>query len=242
MSYYRLLNIQYNVCEISPHLAIEFLKEHHEKHSCCSNISDCYGFFVEKSGGLFGTESELLGVITFRKPWNKKVSSGVFGSEYANDVLEIHRVKIKYNTICDYTGYELLIVESIKQLYKKHQNLKGIVAHTADLSIGTILSVDANFSRCGDKGLVKYVKLLYSNEEEHKELVRMCRIKQVVEKESAKLTYVRYDEIDDFLRKLGDVWKKKDSNLQFGQLVSKVFSQNLPNKDEEEIIKELWSF
>ena len=234
-----VLKSKYEVGEISAHIAINYIKEHHEKQNCCSNIIASYGLFSKSNkAGLFGDEYELCGVIAFRRPWNNKVSSSILGKDYSNNILEIHRLCI---SDIDFDCCAFLIKEAVEQLHKKHPNIKGIVAYTTSSMISSSLAL-AKFSSCECGDVTKMVKLLYNNETEHKNLVRVCRIDSVIEDEQERLNETKDVTINELLNELGDVWRN-NSDLTFGLLLFKLFGiNNLICKTDKNILETIESF
>lgn len=77
--------IDYDVKRISASVAKEYIKAHHYTHGCHNGPSPCYGLFDGEN---------LIGVLMFATPAAESVREMVFGSEYKNGVVELHRLHI----------------------------------------------------------------------------------------------------------------------------------------------------
>jgi hypothetical protein len=90
--------IDYEIRPISSRDAKIYIRKYHYSHSCTNAPVRCYGLF-EKSeiveNGLFFQEEFLpIGVCIFAIPCSENVRSSVFGKEYKEHVLELHRLHI----------------------------------------------------------------------------------------------------------------------------------------------------
>lgn len=75
----------YEVRKISVKEAKEYIHKNHYTHGSHNSPSPCYGLF---------DNNELIGVLMFATPCSENVRSSVFGSEYKNGVVELHRLHI----------------------------------------------------------------------------------------------------------------------------------------------------
>lgn len=231
--------MSYNVYEISPHYAIEYLKKNHPKHSCCSNLFVCYGLFKEEEGGLFGTQDKLIGVVAYRKPWNKGVGKRIFEKEYANGVLEIHRLYVETN---DPTDVVVLLGQSTNQLREKYVNIYAIVDYAKEYD-RMFMYTFTGFYVCEDHGRsIRYIKFLNRTDEEKQALLSKCKVESILNYENYLKESHKETDIDSFLIKLGHIWHK-NNKLRFGQLLINVFDkQDLYNKKDEDFLSELIDF
>lgn len=65
--------------------AKEYIIKNHYSHGCHNAPSPCYGLFDNKN---------LIGVLMFATPCSENVRASVFGKEYKNNVIELHRLHI----------------------------------------------------------------------------------------------------------------------------------------------------
>ncbi len=76
----------YNVKKIPAAIAKKYICLNHYAHGCHNGPSPCYGLF-EKTG-------ELIGVLMFATPCSENVRASLFGKEYKDNVIELHRLHI----------------------------------------------------------------------------------------------------------------------------------------------------
>lgn len=77
--------IDYIVKRIDTKTAKEYIMKNHYSHGCMNCPSPCYGLFDNDT---------LIGVLMFATPCSENVRSSVFGSEYKDWVIELHRLHI----------------------------------------------------------------------------------------------------------------------------------------------------
>jgi hypothetical protein len=75
----------YCIQKIIPKLAKEYIHANHYSHGSHNGPSPCYGLF---------DMDKLIGVIMFATPCSENVRASVFGKEYKDNVIELHRLHI----------------------------------------------------------------------------------------------------------------------------------------------------
>lgn len=75
----------YLVKKISAKEAKEYIIKNHYSHGIHNGPSPCYGLFEENN---------LIGVLAFATPCSENVRASVFGPEYKDSVVELHRLHI----------------------------------------------------------------------------------------------------------------------------------------------------
>lgn len=77
--------INYQIQKIPAKLAKEYIHKYHYSHGSHNGPSPCFGLFDDTS---------LIGVLMFATPCSENVRASVFGKEYVNHVIELHRLHI----------------------------------------------------------------------------------------------------------------------------------------------------
>jgi hypothetical protein len=77
--------IDYTVERIPTKVAKEYIHKNHYSHGSHNGPSPCYGLF---------DGDNLIGVLMFATPCSENVRASVFGKEYKNSVVELHRLHI----------------------------------------------------------------------------------------------------------------------------------------------------
>jgi len=77
--------IDYEIRNILAKEAKEYIIEYHYSHGCHRAPSPCYGLFEEEN---------LIGVLMFATPCSENVRASIFGKEFVNQVMELHRLHI----------------------------------------------------------------------------------------------------------------------------------------------------
>lgn len=76
-------------------MAKEYIIKNHYSHGCHNAPSPCYGLFRRvDSMNLIGEEFQLIGVLMFATPCSENVRASVFGCEFKDWVIELHRLHI----------------------------------------------------------------------------------------------------------------------------------------------------
>ena len=91
--------IDYEVRRIDTQIAIDYIKKHHYSHGCHNGPSPCYGLFSPREEDGYPTmdlfdHSSLIGVLMFATPCSENVRASVFGENYKDWVIELHRLHI----------------------------------------------------------------------------------------------------------------------------------------------------
>ncbi|PLR99512.1 Mom family adenine methylcarbamoylation protein [Bacillus sp. T33-2] len=77
--------IDYHIKQIKFTLAKEYIKNNHYSHGCHNGASPCFGLYDGQN---------LIGVLMFATPCSEMVRSSIFGEEYKQSVIELHRLHI----------------------------------------------------------------------------------------------------------------------------------------------------
>lgn len=77
--------INYEIRKISAKIAKEYIIKNHYSHGCHNGPSPCYGLF---------DNDKLIGVLMFATPCSENVRASVFGDEYKDSVIELHRLHV----------------------------------------------------------------------------------------------------------------------------------------------------
>lgn len=78
-------SMNYIIQKISTVDAKKYIHQYHYTHGSHNSPSPCYGLFDGE---------KLIGVLMFATPCSEKVRASVFGSEYVDRVIELHRLHI----------------------------------------------------------------------------------------------------------------------------------------------------
>lgn len=76
---------RYVARQILPNIAKEYIKDNHYSHGSSKSPSLCVGLFENE---------KLIGVLMFACPCSENVRSSIFGKEYKDRVIELHRLHI----------------------------------------------------------------------------------------------------------------------------------------------------
>ena len=77
--------LDYSIKKIPCKQAKEYIIKNHYSHGCHNAPSPCYGLF---------DKDNLIGVLMFATPCSEAVRSSLFGKEYKDSVIELHRLHI----------------------------------------------------------------------------------------------------------------------------------------------------
>lgn len=87
--------LDYTVKQISAADAKAYIRKYHYAHGCINAPTKCYGLFEPGNDGeWFQEDAGFIGVCMFATPCSENVRSSVFGSEYKDHVIELHRLHI----------------------------------------------------------------------------------------------------------------------------------------------------
>lgn len=84
----------YKVVKIPYKVARDYITEHHYSHGCSGMANPCYGLFETRNDGLFGEQDHLIGALMFATPCSEDVRASIFGEEYKDWVIELHRLHV----------------------------------------------------------------------------------------------------------------------------------------------------
>ncbi len=132
----------YKVMRISTKTAKEYIIKNHYAHGCHNGPSPCYGLF---DNGF------LIGVLMFATPCSEAVRASLFGEEYKDNVVELHRLHILDVTPRNTESW--FIGQCVKHLLIDRPKTWGIISFsdTTEGHEGTIYKA-TNFLRCGKTG------------------------------------------------------------------------------------------
>lgn len=133
---------KYIVTKISSQSAKEYIIKNHYSHGCHHSPSACYGLF---DNGF------LIGVLIFATPCSENVRASLFGKDYKDNVIELHRLHILDVTPRNTESW--FISKCVKRLIIDRPQTWGIISFS-DTTIGhegTIYKA-TNFIRCGKTG------------------------------------------------------------------------------------------
>lgn len=108
--------IDYQVKRIECKIAKNYIKQHHYSHGCHNGPSPCYGLF---------DGDNLIGVLMFATPCSENVRASVFGADYKDAVVELHRLHILDVTPKNAESY--FISRCLKLLKKDRPQTKAVV-------------------------------------------------------------------------------------------------------------------
>jgi hypothetical protein len=163
--------IDYEVARIPYKMARDYIKANHYSHGCHNGASPCYGMFDD--GG------QLIGVLMFATPCSENVRKSVFGEEYKDSVIELHRLHILDVTPKNAESY--FISRCLRLLKADRPQTKAVISFS-DTTIGhegTIYKA-TNAHRIGQTGSAWF----YLDETGRLRHPRQCRVN--ITKEMAK--------------------------------------------------------
>lgn len=109
--------IDYVVKRIDCKTAKDYIRKHHYSHGCHNGPSPCYGLF---------NGEQLIGVLMFATPCSENVRSSVFGVEYKDSVIELHRLHILDVTPKNTESY--FISRCLKLLKRDRPQTKAVIS------------------------------------------------------------------------------------------------------------------
>lgn len=119
----------YSVKKIPCKQAKEYIIANHYSHGCHNAPSPCYGLF---------DKDNLIGVLMFATPCSEAVRSSLWGEQFKNRVVELHRLHILDITPKNTESW--FISKCLKMLKKDRPKTKGVIsfADTTQGHQGTI--------------------------------------------------------------------------------------------------------
>lgn len=109
--------INYDVKLIHMNVAKEYIIKNHYTQGCHNAPSPCYGLF-EGEG--------LIGVLMFAQPCSENVRGSIWGKEYKNRVIELHRLHIQDTTPKNTESW--FISRCIDRLLVDKPEIRGIIS------------------------------------------------------------------------------------------------------------------
>ena len=129
----------YNVHSIDTKKAKQYIKLNHYSHGSHNGPSPCYGLYDDMT---------LIGVMMFTTPCSENVRASVFGNDYKDSVIELHRLHIL--DVTPRMTESWFIGKCIKLLKKDRPQTRAIIsfADTTQGHEGTIYKA-TNFKYMG---------------------------------------------------------------------------------------------
>ena len=107
----------YKVIRISSKIAKDYICKNHYTHGCHNAPSPCYGLIDGR---------DLIGVLMFATPCSENVRSSIFGKEYKDSVIELHRLHILDITPKNTESY--FISRCLKLLKRDRPEIKAVIS------------------------------------------------------------------------------------------------------------------
>lgn len=150
MENYRVMKIPYTV-------ARNYITTHHYSHTCSGAASPCYGLYETRHDGLFGEEDYLIGALMFATPCSENVRASVFGPEYKDWVIELHRLHILDGTPKNTESW--FISRCLKLLKEDLPRIRAVISFS-DSTEGHsgIIYQATNFYYCGKTGTCTFYR------------------------------------------------------------------------------------
>ena len=132
----------YKISLIDCETAKQYIIKNHYSHGCHNAPSPCYGLF---------DNDKLIGCLMFATPCSENVRASIFGEEYKDWVIELHRLHILDVTPKNTESW--FISRCIKLLKKDNPKIKAIISF-ADSTQGHegIIYKATHFYYCGKTG------------------------------------------------------------------------------------------
>ena len=134
--------INYEVRKIPAKIAKEYLIKNHYSHGCHNGPSPCYGLF---------DNDKLIGARAFATPCSENVRASVFGPEYKDSVIELHRLHVLDGTPKNTESW--FISRCLKLLKTDMPRIKAVISFS-DSTQGHrgIVYQATHFYYCGKTG------------------------------------------------------------------------------------------
>lgn len=119
--------IDYQIRRISCTDAKKYIIKNHYSHGCHNGPFPCYGLYKDSGvkHGLFDT-FVLIGVLMFATPCSENVRASVWGEEFKDRVIELHRLHIKDGTPKNTESW--FISRCLKMLKEDAPQIRGIIS------------------------------------------------------------------------------------------------------------------
>jgi hypothetical protein len=140
--------INYTVKKIPCKLAKEYIKKNHYSHGCHNGPSPCYGLFDGEN---------LIGCLMFATPCSENVRASIFGEEYKDWVIELHRLHI---LDCTPKNTESWFISRCLKLLKQDKPQIKAVLSFSDMTEGHsgVIYKATNAYRLGSTGKAKFYR------------------------------------------------------------------------------------
>lgn len=134
--------IDYTVKRIPCKTAKEYIIKNHYSHGCHNAPSPCYGLFEVDN---------LIGVLMFATPCSEAVRASVFGRDYKDRVIELHRLHILDVTPKNTESW--FISRCLKLLIQDKPHIRAVISFS-DLTEGHtgVIYQATNAYYCGQTG------------------------------------------------------------------------------------------
>lgn len=138
--------ITYVVQRIPCDLAKSYIRKNHYSHGCHNGPSPCYGLY---------DDDLLIGVLMFATPCSEAVRSSVFGEQYKDSVIELHRLHIMDVTPKNTESW--FISQCLKLLKQDRPDIKAVLsfADATEGHMGVIYQA-TNAYRIGSTGATTF--------------------------------------------------------------------------------------
>ena len=148
--------IDYEIRRLDTATAMDYIKKHHYSHGCHNGPSPCYGLYSPRPNDGIPTmdlfdKSSLIGVLMFATPCSENVRASVFGEDYKDWVIELHRLHILDVTPKNTESW--FISRCLKLLKRDKPEIRAVLSFSDSTEghNGTIYQA-TNALRCGKTG------------------------------------------------------------------------------------------
>lgn len=141
--------LDFRVERIPSKAAKEYIRREHYSRGSHNGPSPCYGLFAPSE------DQTLLGVLMFATPCSENVRASVFGPEYKDAVVELHRLHVIDGTPKNTESY--FIARALRKVVTDRPSTRGILsfADTTEGHTGVIYQA-TNAYRIGHTGRAKF--------------------------------------------------------------------------------------
>lgn len=136
----------YIVKKVNCETAKEYIIKNHYSHGCHNAPSPCYGLY---------DNGNMIGCLMFATPCSENVRASIFGKDYKDNVIELHRLHILDVTPKNTESW--FISKCVKLLLADRPQTWAIISFsdTTQGHEGTIYKA-TNFIRCGKTGTATF--------------------------------------------------------------------------------------
>jgi len=141
--------IDFRVERIPSKVAKEYIRREHYSKGSHNGPSPCYGLFTPSE------DQTLLGVLMFATPCSENVRASVFGPEYKDAVVELHRLHVIDGTPKNTESY--FIARALRKVVVDRPSTRGVLSFsdTTEGHTGVIYQA-TNAYRIGHTGRAKF--------------------------------------------------------------------------------------